>query len=306
MKRGIFIIPGFLSIFLSSCLKDDSEELRAEEQRLLEQYLIENNITAEPTSSGLYYLPIREGTGMQPGPGTWSEFEYIGELIDGTVFHTSDDSIAKANDIYYEDMLYGVTRMQVGTISLQGLNEGLQLMKVGGRAKFILPSKLALGSSSTSLIPSYSTLIYTIDLVEAFNDPDAHERALIQQFLIDSNFVTADSTDSGLYYIERVEGSGEFITDGDSADVWYTGYFFDGRIFDSNIEGEPYVVTIPSMYLIEGWNQGLRLMREGSKGILILPYYLGYGETGFWDNTGQMKIPPYMTLIFEVEIESVY
>ena len=47
-------------------------------------------------------------------------------------------------------------------------------------------------------------------------------------------------------------------------------------------------------------------MREGSKGILIVPYYLGYGELGLYDEYQRTIIPPYMTLVFEIEIDDVY
>ena len=308
MKKEGLLITLFLPalLLLASCIRNDSkDELITQEKTLLGQYLSDNSITREPTSSGLYYIPIVEGTGIKPVEGSWVEIEYTGELVDGTVFATSYDSVAKLHGLFDEDFLYGPTRLMVGLISLDGLNEGLQYMNAGGTGKFIIPSDLGWGALSLNSIPPYSTLIYTIDLLDTYNDPGAHERELIQQFLADSNF-TADSTETGLYYIEQVEGSGDYITSGKRADVRYTGSFLDGRIFDSNIGEELFSVYIPATNLIEGWNEGLLLMREGSKGILIVPYYLGYGEWGLTDNYGRTKIPPHMTLVFEMEIEKIY
>ena len=77
-KLGILGIMS--AILLTGCKKDDSEEMKAQEMRLLQQYLVDNNITQEPTASGLYYIPIREGTGISPGVGTFVDIHYVGEL----------------------------------------------------------------------------------------------------------------------------------------------------------------------------------------------------------------------------------
>ena len=290
--------------FITGCIKDDDEELKAEEERLLEQYLIDNNITQEPTSSGLYYIPIVEGTGHQPGDSTWIEIRYIGELVDGTVFSTNDDSVAMVHDLYQESYLYGPTRLQIGNISIAGLSEGLQYMYAGGRGKFIIPSYLAYGSASLNLIPPYSTLIYTIDLLAAFESPDQHESELIQAYL-DENDLSDEPTESGLYYFEQDAGTGDTIKPGDRVQVWYTASFLDGRVFDSNIEGDLLDRVIPDEYIIPGLNEGFMLMQEGSKGIFIIPYYLAYGTEGFVDGFGMTLIPPYMTILFEIEVEKV-
>ena len=91
-KLGLFSL--LAAIMLGGCKKDDSQEQIEQEMRLLEQYLTDNNITQEPTESGLYYIPIVEGTGMAPTQDTWIDIEYTGMLIDGTVFATSDENTA--------------------------------------------------------------------------------------------------------------------------------------------------------------------------------------------------------------------
>jgi len=307
-KKGILmIIPVLVGGLLlqTSCNRNDNEdELKAKERRLLEQYLLSEGITQDPTASGLYYIPIEEGTGDSPVENDWVEFEYIGELIDGTVFTTSYDSVAKLHSNYDENYLYRLARTAVNNDIIDGLQEGFKLMKTGGKAKLIIPSDQAYAGSSSPAIPAYSTLIFTLELLTKFSDPATHERELIQQFLADSGFV-ADSTATGLYYIEQVEGTGEYITTGDIVDVWYTGFFLDGGVFDSNIDGSVFSVSIPSTQVILGWDEGLRLMRKGSKGILIIPYELAYGELGRVDQYGRTAIPRFMTLVFEIEIDDV-
>jgi FKBP-type peptidyl-prolyl cis-trans isomerase FkpA len=306
-KELIFFTSLFISVLISlnSCIKDDNDDLRAHEVRLLDAYLMENNITQDPTPSGLYHIPIVEGTGPKPVLGDWAEIQYVGELIAGSIFSTTFDSVALMNNFYDEEILYGPIRVQVGNINIEGISEGLQYMNEGGKSKLIIPSSLGLGSASVNGVPAYSTLIYTIDLQKTITDFPEYESELIQQFLSDSNF-TSDSTLTGLYYIEQVEGTGEYIRDGNWVDVWYKGYFLDGRVFDSNIGGDVFSVQVPQSAVIDGWHEGLRLMRNGSKGTMIIPYDLAYGAWGNYDDFGRLKIPPYMTLVFEMEIDSIY
>ncbi len=300
-KFGVFAI--LATLLLTGCKKDNDEELKALEMRLLEQYLVDNNITQDPTVSGLYYVPITEGTGISPDEGTFVEIQYVGELIDGTVFTTSYEGTAQTNSIHDEEFLYGPTRLQVGYISLPGLNEGIQLMKVGGKAKIILPSSLAMGGYATGSVPAYSTVIYTIELLDAYDDPEIYEQEKIWAYLKAGAFENVDSTESGLYYIEESSGTGEFFEDGDEVKVFYTGKFLDGREFDSNVGDEVLSFTLPSAYMIDGWNEGIKLMRNGEKGTLIIPYTLAYGEEGRYDQHGRVVIPPYETLVFEMEVE---
>ena len=81
--------------------------------------------------------------------------------------------------------------------------------------------------------------------------------------------------------------------------VHYTGYFIDGKIFDSSVQrGEP--ATFPLNQVIKGWTEGLQLMKEGSKYTFFIPYTLAYGEQGY-----PGAIPPKSDLIFEVELLKV-
>lgn len=306
MNKNAFIIAWITvmaAAFMTACEESD-EEAKAREQRLLEQYLMEHNITQEPTASGLYYIPVIEGTGDQPGSETWVEFHYRGELLDGTLFDVSREDIARANDIFSENILYGPVRFQLNQLAITGLREGIGYMHAGETAEFIIPSKLAYGSSSSSLVPSYSTLIYTVELLTTFDDPHAHETALLEAYLQD-NDITADSTETGLYYIEKSEGTGDSIQEGDQVSFWFTGYSLDGREFFSNSDGQVEIALLPDVSYPEGLNDGLLLMREGSEGTLIVPYYRAYGATGQIDIYGYVRVPPYTTVLFDIEIESV-
>lgn len=107
------------------------------------------------------------------------------------------------------------------------------------------------------------------------------------------------TTASGLQYKVLQQGSGKQPTASDRVTVHYTGTLIDGTPFDSSVKrGQPATFSVGGV--IRGWTEALQLMREGDKWMLYIPYDLAYGERG---SGGQ--IPPYSTLIFEVELISV-
>lgn len=107
------------------------------------------------------------------------------------------------------------------------------------------------------------------------------------------------TTDSGLQYKIIEEGTGEVPQPTDIVTVHYTGKLVDGTVFDSSVErGEP--ATFPLNGVIQGWTEGLQLIKEGGKAELYIPSNLGYGARG----AGGV-IPPNATLIFEVELLSI-
>ena len=107
------------------------------------------------------------------------------------------------------------------------------------------------------------------------------------------------TTASGLQYKVLKAGSGKTPTASSEVTVHYAGKLIDGTTFDSSIErNEP--ATFPVNGVIQGWIEALQLMKEGDKWELYIPSQLGYGERG----AGQ-QIPPFSTLIFEVELIKV-
>lgn len=108
-------------------------------------------------------------------------------------------------------------------------------------------------------------------------------------------------TDSGLEYIEIEPGEGEQPQPGDTVSVHYTGMFPDGRVFDSSHNrGEPLQFTLGRGQVIQGWDEGIGLMKEGGKASLVIPPHLAYGERG----AGGV-IPPNATLHFDVELVGI-
>lgn len=108
-------------------------------------------------------------------------------------------------------------------------------------------------------------------------------------------------TPTGLRYKDELTGDGAMPEKGKTVTVHYTGYFEDGKIFDSSVKrGEPFRFVIGVGQVIKGWDEGVMTMRVGGKRKLTIPASLGYGTRG----AGGV-IPPNATLQFDVELLGV-
>ena len=104
------------------------------------------------------------------------------------------------------------------------------------------------------------------------------------------------TTESGLQYEVLKEGSGATPKPSDKVQVHYHGTLLNGEVFDSSVDrGTP--ATFGVTQVIQGWVEGLQLMKEGAKYRFYIPYNLAYGSRGAGG-----KIGPYATLIFDVEL----
>jgi peptidylprolyl isomerase len=106
------------------------------------------------------------------------------------------------------------------------------------------------------------------------------------------------TTDSGLKYIDEVEGKGDAAKAGDTVEVHYVGTLKDGKKFDSSRDRDmPFSFKLGAGKVIKGWDEGVAGMKAGGKRKLIIPSELGYGKRG----AGGV-IPPDAELTFEVEL----
>lgn len=300
--RLVFTIL-FFSI-LWGCNKEDDSELRELELRILDNYLETNNITVEPTSSGLYYLEEEPGTGFQsPSAGDWVNIHYTIYLVDGEqIRSTTLSSVAKENDIFIDDFLYGPVKVAIPT-NIDGLNEGLRIMKEGGKARLIFSSELGFGGSRFQGIPPYSSLIIDVELLEIIDDPVQDQLDKVANYL-ETNDFPEDTTATGLYFIEIIEGSGDSASFGATATVDVTGRILNGSVFmeESDFDVQMEIINTG---VTEGLQEGISYMKEGGVARLIVPWKMGFGPGGFSNSTLYTKgpIPPYSYLIYDVELK---
>ncbi len=155
MKKIIYFVAVLLITFVSSCLKIDSEPIAtAESEQIdLERYLNgleQNGKDIDTTDLGVYFIRIEEGEGEFPKTGDTLEVGYAGYFIDGTLFDASDKFVKN-----------GTVEFVLGEADMiQGWNEGMKLMNKNAKIQFIVPSKLAYGSTGSGTIPPYKTLVF--------------------------------------------------------------------------------------------------------------------------------------------------
>ena len=128
------------------------------------------------------------------------------------------------------------------------------------------------------------------------------ESELIKRYITNSNLEVSQS-ESGLYFIPLKVGNNKKVKRGKRVWIHYTGRFLNGHFIDnSNTISNPVdYVYGTEMYLIDGLNEALGRMYEGEKALVILPSELAFGSFG---SAGGI-IPPYTTLIYELEVLKV-
>lgn len=129
--------------------------------------------------------------------------------------------------------------------------------------------------------------------LEAFKVLEEEGKAFLAE---NKKHAAVKETASGLQYEILTEGTGKVPSKSDKVRVHYTGSLIDGTVFDSSVKrGTP--AEFPVTGVIAGWVEALQMMPVGSKWRLTIPHNLAYGERG-----AGASIPPFSTLIFEVEL----
>jgi len=231
--------------------------------------LTNNNQPLQPqeivTPSGLRYQDYQYGTGSIPQIGDTIAIHYTAWLSDGTKSEST-----------YDDGKPLVFAYREGPVQvIDGWNEALSTMRVGGKRKIEVPPELAYGADGNPpRIPPNATLVFYLELLE------------IRPYTV---------TPTGLRYEEIKVGDGATPSPDDTVVVHYTGWLTDGTKFDSSYDsGQPEAFVLSG--LIEGWKEGLATMRVGGKRYLRIPPDLAYGAEG------KEGIPPNSILLFEVEL----
>ena len=256
----------------------------------------------EKTESGLYYKFHNQNVGDTPE---------LMELIDLQIAcFINDSSVIIPNNRMIMQM--------IEPLFAGDIYDGIKMMSVGDSASFIVRTD----STFMTLfqLPTLPTEFSKTDVMRfdiKLNDfyPESEFANKQMEYMkktyknetenaenelnkyLKENKLNPIRTESGLYYLQTKSGNGENPQVGTQVKVHYTGKLLDGTVFDSSISrNEPIQFNLGVGQVIPGWDEGIRLMSKGEKGILFIPYYLGYGDRGAG------AIPPFATLIFDVEL----
>lgn len=274
MKQKLTMISGFILILLASialvaCL--DSDEKSSPEKT-------KSPPATVTTESGLQYIQIREGTGMATQKGDVVKLHYTGTLEDGTKF----DSSVGGEPIRFA--------LGIDTL-IPGFTEGVDIMKEGGKARFIIPPELGYGGTQVGTIPPNSTLNFEVELLSV-ERPDPPEEVATENY---------KTTGSGLKYYDLSAGNGPAPQTGDFIIMHSAIWRADGTPLGSTFNtGQPQFMVLMAGNLVPGWEEGISNMHTGGKRQMVIPPELAFGAEGIGD-----IIPPDTTLIIEVELLQV-
>ncbi len=145
-RTNVFSISSFMFVIMVLTLSFTISASSEEDKKVPD---------TQKTDSGLQYIVMEEGTGDQAVSGKKVKVHYTGKLEDGTEF---DSSIKRGQPIEFT--------LGVGQV-IKGWDEGIALMKVGGKTQMIIPPELGYGAAGAgSVIPPNAVLIFDVELVE--------------------------------------------------------------------------------------------------------------------------------------------
>ena len=162
-------------------------------------------------------------------------------------------------------------------------------LKLGSVAIFEVPADMLFKADDRGYhLPPNSTTIWKLEMTKINRVPTF--------VLPPDEELTA--TESGLKYKVLAPGEGESPRLGQQVKVQYAGWLTDGSLFDASFaRGEPATFALQPRGLIEGWIEGLQIMKPGARYIFVVPPELGYADRG-----SPPKIGPNATLVFLVEL----
>lgn len=263
--------------------------------------------TFEKTSTGLQYKIFKKGGTIKPK---------LGDIL--------NCNIAYANDI--DSLLFDSRKQTVANIfelktpTFKGsLEEGLLLMSKGDSAVFLLITDSVYSKVFKMEMPKLakkgSKMKFFVKLLDIKSGEererylaqlkDDTEKALLykkenEQLEINKflalNDLNVVPTASGLYYIEKEPGNGFEIKTNEKVKVVYNCTLLDGTLIDSHLY-DPIEFVTGAKKILPGLEEGILLMKRGTKATLIIPSWLAFGEKQI------SNIKPYSTLIYDIEVK---
>ena len=229
------------------------------------------------SAAEIEYIEIEAGSGVQAKAGDVVSVHYTGMLDDGTVFDSSEGK---------EPITFVLGQGRV----IQGWEQGIALMREGGKATLIIPPELGYGAGGSGTIPPNATLTFDVELVQVLATPEPEDIALEDY----------EVTESGLRYFDIEPGSGELLETGAPVSVHFNVWLEDGTSLGGTEGGPPASLQIDMGMLFPGLDEGISTMLVGGKRQMLIPSELAFGEAGAG------SIPPNATLIAEAMLINVY
>lgn len=162
-------------VFQQNFYAKKQKEQKVKDSVAIESYLAKNNITAQKTPTGVYYVITQPGKGENGKPGQKASVNYAGYTLEGQYFDTSVKAVAMEKGLYdpqreqaigYKPYDVVIDQSQV----IMGWHESLKVMNKGAKATVIIPSALGYGPQRRSeIIKENEVLVFDLELVDLKN-----------------------------------------------------------------------------------------------------------------------------------------
>jgi FKBP-type peptidyl-prolyl cis-trans isomerase len=313
-------LAALLGFMVTGCVTNDWAEKEQKEKDLIAAYVKDNGITEDQkTENGIYYIEKVQGTGLTPKKDDFVVINYTGRYIDKNRIHeTSYDSLKGEwdNAENYKYFVYGPLKFEYG-FSIAGINEGLALMKEGGKAELLIPSDKA--------FYDFNPMIYEIELLQVISNAPHADSLVMDKYLSQIGWDTATTKyeETDVYVKEtHTENASDdhYFQAGDTLYFKYSGKLLDSygptvteRTFDSNMENDETVKFIHGQQSYEkgsfmlGFPSALRTsldtLRYKSKATFVLPSIKAYGDKGLINSQyGYIIVPKFQTVVYDIEV----
>ena len=253
--------------------------------------------------SGIYYkFYVQNKDSVQAQTGDAVSLLYQLALKDSILVPMIPIQELVQESFYKGDVYDAIRMMHVGDSATFILNADTFFHYMGGENPFE-DKELYFTFKMLELMPKAEVDAMMQAQEEQYNAYIAQARAaedsLMQKYIAD-NKIKVTPTVSGLYFISKKAGKGAQAVAGKKVAVHYVGKLLDGTEFDNSIKrGEPIEFILGQGQVIPGWDEGIGMMKEGEKAVLLIPSNLAYGERG------NQMIPPCAPLVFDVELVKV-
>lgn len=327
MKRKYQRLLGYGPIFLlflmvTGCFKNALEECENLENKLITNYLTVTSISQDQrTPGGIYYVERDAGTGLSPVKDDYILVDFVCRYIEtNAIQETSYDSLKDewtASSVF-KDYVYGPMKFKFG-YTIAGLNEGIGLMKEGGKATMVIPSSLAYFDCKP--------LVYDIELLKVIKDPVSYEDSVLLVYRDEYGFDESTAY-KDIWFRETLTPDPSdlrTVQANDTVLFRFTGKLVDGygssvvdnRIFDTNTDdANPLRVvynatslTIKSGKILsvpKGLVAALDTMRKGTHATVVLPYTQAFDDDGLKDpKYGYIIVPQYQTVVYDLIVEDI-
>jgi len=301
MNKSISLVAVALIIFSTGCKQEDFKK----------------------APDGTEYKVIRNSGGQQAKEGDVMQVNAYARYSDSTLFSSVEKSMPRFLPYdtmqlppYFKEVHEGDSLvLRQSTDSLIKYGQAAPYMKKGKylvqsfKIVKLLPSREA-ADSVAKTFEANAKIIQKNDILDKVKKDMSNDSLVkadeesIKAYMAKNN-LSGEKTKWGTYVVIDSAGTGPTLNDSDVAEVNYTGRTFDDSTFDSNTNPkfghtQPLYVDLNEYRVIPGWIDGLKMMQKGTKGKIIIPSYLAFGERG-----APPKIAPNSNVIFDIKVTDV-